>query len=689
MNIFEKFKREFAISFTLFVCLFLYVNLLLCSGCKQTRTYEMFESVSELKLPAIFSDNMVIQRDRKIPIWGWAKPSERVTVTFCSQQVEAVSDKNGNWIVELGPFSAGGPFEMEISGDKKIILKNVMIGDVWLCSGQSNMEMTVGGAGQVNNYQKEMAEAKYPNIRFFAVAHTKSDIPAKDVTGSGWMECSPQSVEKFSATAYFFGRHIHKHLNVPVGLICSTWGGTPVETWISKDSIKTHPDFKSLIKEMDSKPMDLDEAKKEYEKELSLFAKEIDNKDLGIREGDENWANPFYNDSDWKTMQIPHIWETMGYPNFDGVVWFRKDVDIPSSWAGRDLIISLGAVDDEDISWFNGKMIGKNRIWYISRAYKIPCSIVKPGRNVIAVRVLDTGGNGGMGGEPEQLKLEVKDNKGEKAIPLTGLWKYKVSVNLKSLKISPPINPESKIRPSILYNGMIAPLIPYGIRGVIWYQGESNATRAFQYRRLFQMLIQDWRRHWKGEDFPFLFVQLASFKAVQPEPEEDDWAELREAQTMALSLPNTGMAVTIDIGDAKDVHPKNKQDVGNRLALAARAIAYGENVVYSGPIYKKGSMEIEGNKIRLGFNHTGGGLIVKDGGELKGFAVAGNDKNFYWANAKIEEDTVVVSSEKVKKPVAVRYGWAANPICNFYNKENLPASPFRTDKWKGLTEGNK
>jgi len=494
---------------------------------------------AEVKLPSLLSDGLVLQQGMKVNIWGTADPGERVTVTFEGQQVSGVTESGGQWKVKLGPFNPGGPFTMTIAGKNTITLHDVLVGEVWVCSGQSNMEMPVGTnpqgwSGAVVNYQDEMARADYPMLRLFTVQKAVAGKPQRDVNGY-WVAARPQTVGEFSAVGYFFGRELLRVLNVPIGMIHSSWGGTPAEAWTSRGTLDSDPDFKSIL------------------------------------EAGTKLLSPY----------------PMVFQDFEQrVAKWRKDSDQAES----------------------------------------------EGAPVPAVPTV-----------PED--------------PRRNPW-----------------------RPSGLFNAMLMPLTPYAIRGAIWYQGESNASRAAQYRKLFPAMIGDWRRVWEEGDFPFLFVQLANWSVPQP---GSDWPELREAQLMTLSLPKTGMAVTIDIGDASDIHPKNKQDVGYRLALAAQAIAYGRDVIYSGPIFE--SMAVEGDKIRLRFKFAYGGLVAKNwpSPALSGFEIAGDDHEFVTAEAKIDGDTVVVRSEKVAHPAAVRYGWAMNPECNLYNRAGLPASPFRTDGWEG------
>jgi sialate O-acetylesterase len=493
---------------------------------------------ADVRLPSVISDNMVLQQGKAVPIWGWADANETITVTgsWGSGKWETTADQDGKWMVKIDTGKAGGPYEMTVSGKNPITVKNILIGEVWVCSGQSNMEFTVK---QAKNSAEEMADANnYPQIRSFTVGRKVIYTPMYNCNGK-WQVCSSQTVGTFTAVGYFFGRELNKQLNVPIGLIHTSWGGTPVESWMSKEYLEKDPNFQPILKRFEETSADINELKKKYREEMQKY-----------------------------------------------------DSIVPKLRA-------------------EGKPL--------------------PPR-------------------PEE-----------------------------------PIGPGHAYSPTGLYNGMIVPILPYGIRGAIWYQGESNAWRAYQYRTLFPAMIKNWRDAWHEGDFPFLFVQLANYMEPEPQPVESDWAELREAQLMALSVPNTGMAVTIDIGEP-DIHPKNKQDVGKRLALWALAKTYGKNIVYSGPTYK--SMKVDGNKAVLAFEDVGDGLVSK-GDSLKGFAIAGADRKFVWADAKIEGDTIVVSSDKVAAPVSVRYAWEKNPVCNLYNKEGLPATPFRTDTWPGVSDGKR
>ncbi|MFW6289416.1 MAG: sialate O-acetylesterase [Mariniphaga sp.] len=634
-----------------------------------------FRSVADVKLPKIFSSNMVLQQGMEIPVWGWADANERITVSFNGVTVRTRATKNGKWTTELPVQKAGGPYTMIIKGKNTVELNNVMVGEVWICSGQSNMEWRVDNS---NNAEEEIASASYPKIRMFTVPKAVAQFPKDDVSSGEWVECTPETVAGFSAVGYFFGRELHQELDVPVGLIHSSWGGTVAETWISPQTISNDPDFKERLTELQQ--MNLEsyrEAKMEQIREM--LGGEIPDEDKGIQENKPVWAGLDYNDENWRKIKTPMYWENQGYIDIDGIGWYRKDIRLNEQQTNANLTLHLGKIDDSDITFFNGIEIGKTENKYDQeRIYTIDKKYLKPGRNVIAVRVQDTGGNGGIWGDPSNQFLAIGNEKED----LSGHWKFRIS---KAEVAEVNVGPNSY--PTLLFNAMIHPLLPYGIKGAIWYQGESNAGRAKQYQRVFPSLINDWRIHWKQGDFPFLFVSLANFRQPVEEPGESDWAELREAQTKALALPNTGMALAIDIGEADDIHPRNKQDVGKRLSLNALKIAYNKDVVHSGPLYQ--SVEYNDGKAFVTFSETGSGLKVEDRyGYLKGFAMAGADRKFHWAKAEVvDENTVVVYSDEVPNPVAVRYGWANNPDdVNLYNREGLPANPFRTDNWPGITK---
>lgn len=640
-------------------------------------------------LSHLFSSNMVLQRDRPIPIWGWTAPGKSVTVELNGNTAKATAGADGKWTAHLPAMPAGGPYALKISGDQTTTLDNVLLGDVWICSGQSNMEM---GIDNVNNAQQEIAASDLPNIRLYTVRMQPALSPLDDPGAPGsdlsnqWSVCTPSTVSTggwggFSAAGFFFGRTLFQNLHVPIGLIHTSWGGTPAEAWTSAEALEQHvPDYKPAVAQIIAFRTEAAKGSYDAKKETDAwFARN----DPGSKAG-ALWSDPAHDVSSWKTMQLPTNWEAAGLPDYDGVVWFRREFEAPAEAAGKDLVLHLGPIDDNDATWFNGVQVGATEGWQKPRDYNVPGSLVKAGRNVIVIRVLDTGGAGGIYGKPEQMFVEMA---GQPSVSLTGPWSYRASLDLKTAPPLPMPPDQNQNHATVLFNGMVAPLLPYGIKGAIWYQGESNAGKAYQYRTLLPTMIRDWRSRWGEGDFPFLIVQLANFNPQKSEPGDDDWAELREAQLMtAQHLPHAGLAVAIDIGDAKDIHPKNKQEVGRRLALSALAKVYGQKTEYSGPVYRR--MERQGSTLRLTFDHAEGGLVSKPGA-IPSFAVAGADRKWYWAEEKIEGDTVILSSPQVPEPVAARYGWAVNPVCDLYNQAGLPASPFRTDDWPGITVHNR
>jgi sialate O-acetylesterase len=622
---------------------------------------------ANVTLPYILSDNMVLQRDVPVHIWGWADPGEKVSVAIHGQKVSVKAGINGEWMVKLQPLPAGGPYELAVKGKNTLVLKNILAGDVWVCSGQSNMEWPLMRS---RNWTSDKNTVDQPNIRLFYVPKKINLKPMDNTLEARWELCNDVSASGFSAIGYYFGKNLSDKLNVPIGLINSNWGGTDIETWMSLETLYGDKDYATQIGNMSAKG--LDELQDEAEKSMRDWQRAVTLDDPGIT---GKWYAGDVRSADWKTMKLPQAWEGAGLPNLDGVVWFTREFLVSETDAEKEVIISLGPIDDSDESYLNGVKIGKTEARYdLPRLYKVPAGVLKAGTNVITIKVIDTGGGGGLWGMDSQLYAEISGNK----INLAGDWHYRVAVDIPAPKATS--SPNSF--PSLLYNGMINPIVKFPIKGVIWYQGENNTGNFTKYRSLFPALIRDWRNKWNIGDFTFLYVQLANYMEASSTPQESTWAGLREAQTMTLSEPKTGMAVIIDIGEAKDIHPRNKDDVGYRLSLAALKVAYGRDIVYTGPLYK--SMKIEGNNIILDFNGIGSGLVANDRyGYLKAFAVAGEDRKFVWAQAYITPDNkVVVSSDEVKAPIAVRYAWANNPDdANLYNAEGLPASPFRTDSW--------
>lgn len=641
-------------------------------------------SFAGVTLPRVFSDNMVLQRGMEIPVWGWASGGEEIEVILNGHSVRSVAGEDGTWKANLPAMKAGGPHELVVKGNNELVLKNILIGDVWICSGQSNMQWPVS---KVDDAEMEINNAKYPGIRMFSVPAKMSMFPENDLSGGEWVECSPVTVSSFSAVGYFFGREIHLEHDVPVGLIGTYWGGTEVEAWISIDALKTINDFNDEIKRLDSTGKSMEEIKTAQDELLQGWHEDIYAKDKGYQGNQAKWAMNVEAVDDWETMTLPGLWEDKGLDKLDGVVWFRKKVVLPASMASKQASIWLGPIDDSDETFVNGMKIGQTINSYAEfRRYTLPDGLLKEGENTVVVRVEDYRGGGGIYGLADDLKIVWQDQ----MVSLAGEWQYKIGLDKM------PEFPEGLIirntpndMVGCLYNAMIHPLVPYAIKGAVWYQGEANASRAYQYRYLFPMMIKDWRERWGQGDFPFLFVQLANFLAPDTVPKDDPWPELRETQTMTLSLPATGMASAIDIGEAWDIHPTNKQEVGRRLSLAANHVAYNEKgIVYSGPMFE--SFKVDGNKVEVSFNHVGSGLATSNKyGYLCGFALAGSDSVYHYAQAEIiGSNKVMVYSDQVKEPVAVRYAWANNPDqASLCNKEGLPANPFRTDKWPGVTFG--
>jgi sialate O-acetylesterase len=625
---------------------------------------------------------MVLQRDARITVWGSADPGEQVRIEFRGETATAQADRQGRWSGSLGPFPAGGPYEMVVAGRNRLTLHDILLGDVWLASGQSNMEAPVApdeswGWKGINNAQSEVARAAFQQIRLLKVHHRIGLRDSPDVEADAWTPVTAETVRAFSAVAYLFGREIHQRYRVPVGVIQSTWGGTLAEAWVSAGALRRFPEFRQSIDSL--REIDEDTAiaeHRDYEKQRADWFGKHGDEDRGRRDSKYFWAAPDLDTSDWPVVDQPQTEPIEALNGFDGTVWFRKEINLPPESAGREIQLHLGIAYKDDVTFFNGTKVGETR-GEARKDYVVPGSLVKPGRNILAIRLTGDVGFVGLYGDTAKLGLESAGQ----AISLAGSWSYKPGPDLRDLPKAPVYTKLSwdPAAPTVLFNGMISPLTQYAIRGVIWYQGEANAERkrSAQYRQLFPALIQDWRAHW-GYEFPFLFVQLAGWGANQAEPADYSWAELREAQAMTLKVPNTGMATAVDIGDPEDIHPTDKQTLAHRLALVAAKVAYGANLIDSGPTYR--SMHVEGNRVRITFSNVGSGLRTNDKhDQIRGFEIAGSDGRFRWAHARIEGQALVVFSEQVSHPIAVRYDWRNTPDGNVYNVEGFPATPFRTD----------
>ncbi len=638
---------------------------------------------AEVTLPAFFSDNMIVQRNATMELFGKAKAGKTVSVTasWNGKRLETKADAEGNWSVTLTTPDAGGPYRITCSDGKKTVLDNVMSGEVWFCSGQSNMEMPVAGWGKIKNYEQEIAAADYPAVRLFQVKKNTSVAPldAYQVasTMGGWQECSPSTVPEFSAVAYLYARELHQKLGVPVGVIDCTWGGTPAEAWTSAQSLKQVMGYQEQVAQLEAMGFDHDRVWQDYQTKMDAWKAGMTRIDKGYRDGKECWTAGDMDDSGWASMELPGYWEGKGLPGFDGIVWFRKTVEIPSGWAGKDLQLNPGIIDDEDIIYWNGEQIASGAGYNVQRHYTIPARLVKAGRNTLAIKVTDTGGEGGIAGKAEDMN--IRNGKKDAPVSLAGKWKYNVGCSMADMPPA-PLSPGSSSFPSVLFNAMVHPCLSYPIKGVIWYQGCANVGRAEQYESLFQALITDWRGQFARPDMPFYFVQLANYlerKDVQP---DSPWAALREAQSKAQHLAHTRMAGNIDIGEAGDIHPKNKQEVARRLAVIALADTYGQDIPAQAPVYDNYTVATDG-KVRVSFRLPDIGEPFTANSDIKGFTIAGPDRKFHTAKAYTEGDRVIVYSPEVKVPVAVRYGWADNPECTLQTPSGLPVAPFRTDNW--------
>ncbi|PWK78859.1 sialate O-acetylesterase [Mucilaginibacter oryzae] len=637
------------------------------------RSFALFTAIlisiaahAEVSLPVIISDGMVLQRNQKIKIWGWASPAEHVKVQFRNRKFETIASVDGKWLVTLPAIGAGGPYSMTIDGSNHIELKDILVGDVWLCSGQSNMvhQMELHKI----RYAKELASANNPSIRQFAVTNkanmqnTQADIP-----GGSWKKADSANIGGFSAVAYFFANKLYERYHVPIGLINSSWGGTPIEAWMSEESLKNFPDIDRIVKRnRDTAFLN------SLQKKLSANKDVPRQEDRGLT---EKWFSTEYAPKGWRRIAVPGYWEDQGINNLDGVVWYRREINVPENMLKEPAKIFLGRIVNADVVYINGKQIGATTYMYPQRRYNIPPNVLKPGKNLVVVQVTNYAGKGGFVlDKPYQLIS------GLDTIDLTGYWQYKVGFVSKPQNQPADVGLTVQNQPTALFNSMIKPISNYSIKGFVWYQGEANTGRPAQYAKLQPAMIADWRLKWQMPDAPFLFVQLPGYMDMNYLPSESQWAAFREAQANSLSLPNTAMAVAIDLGEWNDIHPDAKKDVGDRLAIAAEKLAYGDKkIVASGPVFQ--SATINGNQIIVSFDATGSGLTTKDGEPPQEFAVAGADKVFAWAKAVISGNKIILNSAEVPHPLYVRYAWADNPVNpNLINNEGLPAMPFRTDK---------
>jgi len=651
-------------------------------------------NAQSVKLPALFSDHMVLQQNSDAPIWGKAKANANITIN-CSWKLKksVQADAQGFWKTTIKTPTAGGPYQIIVSDStSKITINDVLIGEVWICSGQSNMEMPLGGwppKDTIFTAKKEISTANNPKLRMFTVKKAFSLTPVDTCTGS-WQLCNPHNVGDFSATGYFFGKKLFNELQIPIGLIHTSWGGTPVESWTDPATLALFPEFNEYL-------LKIKDADKEYNALVHWISSHPQVKIEGTNE--EKWKkielndiqciHPNFHDEKWQNVKVPNLWETTGMGDFDGIIWFRKKVEIPTEWINKDLEISLAMIDDMDATYVNGEKIGgyeEPGYWQQLRKYNIPASIVKDKILTIAIRIIDTQGGGGIWGDSSQMYIKPI-NMNAQALSLAGTWKflpvaefmgnylYAYSVDNADYFSRPKLSISlNAYQPMVLYNAMILPIVPYAIKGAIWYQGEANVGKATQYEKLFPAMITGWRKIWNIGDFPFYYVQIAPWKYSSPDNYESGW--LREAQRRSMNLKNTGMVVTLDIGNVENIHPGNKKDVGERLALWALSKDYSKKIEYSGPLFQK--MEIKDGKAIITFTNASNGLLLKEDNKNE-FEIAGKDGKFVPANAKVNGGQLIIWSESITEPVNVRYAFKNGSHAVLFNKEGLPASCFTTE----------
>lgn len=623
---------------------------------------------AQVRLPQLVSDHMVLQRDVQLKIWGWASPAEKISIKFKDKTYRVTASSAGGWMVLLPAMKAGGPYTMDISASNHITLRDILIGDVWFCAGQSNMVLPMERVKE--RYPAEIADANYPEIRNFFIS-TSSDVTHihDDLPAGTWKVTTPVNVMGFGAASYFFAKKIWQQYHIPIGIINSSVGGTPIEAWISADGFKPFSAYtEKLTKFKDTAWVHAMTRPAPVKKDTGK------QQDKGLN-GAQTWYDPAYVPDGWHSFWLPGYWADQGIRGLNGIVWFRKELDLPASAGMKPAKLFMGRIVDADMVYVNGVLAGSTTYQYPPRRYELPAGLLKPGKNIIVVRVVNDAGKGGfVPDKPYNITLD------DQKIDLRGDWQYKVGqVFDPSQKPAGNTGLVMQNEPAGLYNTMVAPAINFAVKGVLWCQGEANTFKPKEYGYLLPALIADWRAQWHQPNLPFIYAQLPNFMETQYSPAESQWAELRQQQLKTLAVPHTAMAVAIDAGEWNDIHPTNKKDVGERLALAAEKIAYNnKNIVASGPVYQ--SAFVDGKKVTLSFTSTGSGLIVKGGGELIQFAIAGADHKFVWATARIEGDKVIVWNDEIVQPLYVRYAWADNPEgANLYNKEGLPASPFTTE----------
>lgn len=619
---------------------------------------------ADVRLPKVLSDGLIVQRDQPIPVWGWASPEKEITIKLDDGEVQKVKVENNKWHATLAPLPAGGPHRILIKGKNTLTINDVLVGELWVASGQSNMELPVRRVREA--MPEEFSGADYPLVRQFTVPKEYDfQSPRADVSSGSWQTASSASIGEFSAAAYFFAKNLYERLGVPIGIVAAARGGASVEGWMSQEGLKQFPHYLLEAKQYADANY-LNHLIEEDGKAVHAWQNSVNKKDEGLA---KNWQSLDTDSSDWEKVTMPNYWADTSIGDVFGAVWFKKDFNLIGEQAKQSALLKLGRIVDADQTYINGQLVGETTYQYPPRRYAVKEGVLRRGKNVITVRVLNQYGNAGFVPDNPYV-LQFSDSE----VPLDGPWRYKVGAIARSAQPAAKFNQFTA--PLGYYNAMMAPLLNLNIKGVIWYQGESNTENPSEYFQSFPALIKDWRRAWKRPDLPFIYVQLPNFMNSSETPQESNWAELREAQRQTLQLENTAMAVTIDVGMWNDIHPFDKRSVGNRLALAARDLVYQEkDIISTGPAPK--NVTRENNRVVVSYKNIGEGLQFS-GDTLAGFAVAGVDKKYYWARAVLDKNKVILTSGDVQNPAYVRYAWADNPDnANLYNSANLPAVPFQ------------
>lgn len=620
----------------------------------------------QVRLPRLVGNGMILQREIPVKIWGWASPGEKIELRLMNHTFVTTTTAEGQWKIVLPEQKAGGPFTMTITASNQITLKNILFGDVWLCSGQSNMELPMSRVAPL--YPKEIELSTNPNIRLFQVpVRWNYNNLQEDLAGGEWEEANPRNILKYTAAGYFFAHELYEKYQVPVGIIQCAAGGSSAESWISEESLKAFPEQYQIARQLADTTYRRNLLASEKQA-LAEWFRQLGENDPGRK--NTPWMSPSLDDSSWPIFELPSSFAESGMDFRNGSVWFRKEIDLPESCSGKSALLELGRIVDSDSVFVNGTLVGSTAYQYPPRRYPVASAVLKTGKNNITVKIISQSGNGAfIKDKPYRLTVDGQ------TFDLKGPWKYHIGATCGPS----PLTTFFPGKPLGLYQAMLYPVVNYALKGVVWYQGESNAERANDYKSVLSTLIREWRSLWQQENLPFLWVQLPDFMEAVNEPSESNWAILRDQQLKTLSVPHTAMAVTIGLGEWNDIHPLRKKEVGQRLALAAERLAYGDkDVVASGPLYR--SMKIKGNKVELTFTHCGSGLTTTDGKELRYFSIAGADKKMVWAKARIKGNRIVVWNDTILNPVRVRYAWADNPAgANLCNREGLPASPFTTE----------